>query len=232
MIFRKNFKTICALILAHILFGNVLAIEKAALTAEGMTGDSDEHKYNGGCAKLGIALSGDFSAQIEIFGGDLADELFMEYGLSVFKQNDNWLIGLNYNHKDFNVFTTDQFAFDWEKYQESLFTAAGIAGCDIRNLDDDRFFAGLMLRLYPHPDFMIESGMMYLQEIDESPDLAGVDIRLAMDYQPQIYGFKTFSIFYEERFDDMRIAGIRFYFGKSKSLVRRHREDNVLRIRG
>lgn len=232
MIYGKNIKTFHTFLLIILLSISVNAVEMPTVTGEAMTGDSDDEKYNGGCVKLGMQFYNDYYAQVEVFGGDLVDELFLETGIGIFRRTEKGHIGINYDHKDFSVFTTDQYTLDWERFMESLFTAAGVIGYDERNLADNRMFAGFMLRIYPIPDLMVESGLTYIYDFDIDFNLSGVDIRIASDYQPVIFGFKSASVFYEERFDDMRLVGIRYYFGKSKALFRRHREGNVLRIRG
>jgi hypothetical protein len=83
------------------------------------------------------------------------------------------------------------------------------------------FYLGT-LTLYPVPDlaFTIEGGQ-----------LAGLALGQArIEYQPELMGRRNLSLYASGVAGDLGVyrvtAGIRFYFGSEKSLIRRHREDD------
>jgi len=114
------------------------------------------------------------------------------------------------------------------EYYLSRFTLA--AGAGVATIDYDQpvpfidsnptnFYGSLGLRYYPLDDLMLAGSYVYV--FDNSLVLG------ELEYQTPIHGLTFFAEFAGGENDyEHALFGVQFYLGKSKSLIRRHREDD------
>jgi hypothetical protein len=117
----------------------------------------------------------------------------------------------------------------WDRF--TLFAGAGVATIDYDHpapfIDTDvtDFFGDVGLRYYPLDDLMLAAS--YVHVFDNELFLGSVE------YQIPIKGVSLFAEFARGENDyDHALFGLQIYFGPSKPLIRRHREDdppNVVR---
>ncbi|MGB0723749.1 MAG: hypothetical protein ACPGU7_15275, partial [Gammaproteobacteria bacterium] len=109
-----------------------------------------------------------------------------------------------------------------ERYWDDITVAAtaGLQGGDV----DDAAYANLDLRWYPSENLMLEAGALHVDSTN--------GLRLGAEFQP--FKARGLSVFVDagagDQGFDYVLAGVRWYFGASKPLKRRHREDDPVNI--
>jgi len=118
-----------------------------------------------------------------------------------------------------------QVAAEGELYLGNI-TVGALAGVGFgdENLNDTDFFALVDLSAYLTEDFRLYGGYRY--QIDQHMGALG------FEYMPGFASMPGMSVFGEGTVTDegeyMVFAGLRYYFGPQKSLIRRHREDDPI----
>ncbi|MCG8324933.1 MAG: hypothetical protein MI673_05405 [Thiotrichales bacterium] len=171
-----------------------------------------------------------YGFQLDALGGKIGGESRWGVGGHLFwRDPDRGLLGAiaSYN-KDSNKDAT-RLGVEAEKYWEQ-FTVLGSAGGQTGDIQGG-FFGNLDLRWYINDNAHITLG-----GLTSSGDVGG---RLSAEYQPGLSSLPGLSLFADgvvaDDFDQV-LFGIRYYFGETKSLKRRHREDdpqnNLLGVSG
>jgi hypothetical protein len=118
-----------------------------------------------------------------------------------------------------------QIAAEGELYAGN-FTVGALAGVGFgdENLNDADFFALVDLSAYLGEDVRLYGGYRY--QIDQHMGTLGVE------FMPGFASMPGMSVFGEGTVTDegeyMAFAGLRYYFGPQRSLIRRHREDDPI----
>ncbi len=110
-----------------------------------------------------------------------------------------------------------RIGLEGERYLND-FTIAGAIGQQGGDVDST-LYAGLDLRWYSNDNFMLEVGGLHNDSTSA--------LRLGAEFQPGESGLTLFvdAATGNNGFDYL-LLGARWYFGESKSLKRRHREDD------
>ena len=164
-----------------------------------------------------------FGAQLDGRGGKIDGDTILGAGGSLFwRDPDKGLIGLtgSYDHRDdHDPDSMTRVGAEVELYLDR-FTAIGRGGYQSGDVEDGPY-GRVDLRWYATDDFMLSAGGEVA--IDEYVG------RLRVEFRPAVNALPGLSLFAEGEVGEDNwtrvIAGVRFYFGNDKSLIRRHRED-------
>lgn len=197
---------------------------KLAYSGGSMEGDGGQNVF--GSFSLPIADS--FGFQADGLYTDVSDREFYGAGGHLFWRDwDKGLLGIagaTLNEDDISAGLLIAEA----EYYLNRFTLA--AGAGIANIDYDEsvpfiesdatdFYGSLGLRYYPLDDLMLSGSYVYV--FDNSLVLGEVE------YQTPVDGLTLFAEFAGGENDyEHALFGLQFYLGKSKTLIRRHREDD------
>ena len=188
-----------------VLDDDFLALGTGAFTVP--LGDSFGFQLDGMAAYTGDDDDGAFGAGGHLFWRDPATALIGLYGAYTWvgrRDTDN----------------VGQLAAEGELYLGNI-TVGAVAGVGFgdEDLDDLDFFGRVDLSAYLTEDFRIYGGYRY--QIEQHMATLGAD------FMPGWGGTALFAegtVTDEEEY--MVFAGLRYYFGPQKSLLRRHREDD------
>lgn len=131
------------------------------------------------------------------------------------------LIGLygsyTYHDSEGDSVNVSRVAVEGERYWGRI-TLSALAGAEFGDVSEDGFFSLVDLSYYASDDLRVYLGHQYAQ--------AGSMAKAGIEWQVK----SGMSLFAEGRSGandyDSALAGIRFYFGEDKTLIRRHREDD------
>ncbi len=205
-----------------------LAISAGAFSLDGPD-DFDDLDVDGSIGLLNGALSiplgHSFGLQVDGLLGTLDGDMVAGVGGHLFWRDPaTGLFGVygDYVHYDaggFGDVNTHRFGLEGELYL-GRFTISGVAGMEGGDIDES-FFDMIDLALYPTDDIKLYVGHRYAGDIHSAA--------LGAEWQLPITALSGLSVFGEGRLGEDFAAGwggIRVYFGESKSLIRRHREDD------
>ncbi len=171
---------------------------------------------------IGAQLDAGFGElDVNAYDGDLTS-----FGLHLFARNPELgLAGIFASHLEIEDFDFDQFGVEGEYYSGPM-TIAAILGQQDTDFDDD-LFASIDLRWYPMDELMVEIGARFI-ESDRRAHL-GAEYQLLQSLAS--YTDLALSAYADLAFGDddydHALIGLRTYFGSPKTLVMRHRQDQL-----
>jgi hypothetical protein len=210
----------------------------AAMAGEAVSGVNGKLGYLGGSmdGDFGNNVFGSFSvpvAQNLGFQGDglythVSDVDFTGAGGHLFWRDwDKGLFGVTGGFVHGDLVDSAAGGLEGEYYlgRWTFLAGFGVAGIDYDNpvpfIDTSvtDFYGSAGLRYYPLDDLMF--GATYLHVLDNELAFG------QLEYQTPIHGLSLFAeVARGENDYEHALFGAQFYFGKSKSLIRRHREDD------
>ena len=166
-----------------------------------------------------------YGAQVDGLLGGIGDDVVWGVGGHLFwRDPDKGLLGvvagvLGLNDGDPN--SAGWFGVEGELYS-GQFTTLARGGYQFGEIDDGGF-GGIDLRWYATDDFMLSGG--------GAVGAGDFVARFGAEYQPGLSALPGLSVFADAEIGeddwDRIFVGLRFYFGgETKSLIRRHREDD------
>jgi hypothetical protein len=212
----------CVLVLVCLLSTSSLGNEAVATTnfkTEGFYGNVDGETAKGLGASASVPLWRDFGLQIDGLGGEINPEDFYGVGLHAFWRNPGTgLFGLNATHTELREIEAPRLGLEGEYYLDR-FTISAYGGYQSGDIDDSGYGA-LQGRYYVLDDLMVSAGAATSDDQER--------YAFAVEYQTPVHGLSLFANVATGEDDyDHAFIGLRFYFGgESKSLIRRHREDD------
>lgn len=197
---------------------------KLAYSGGNMDGDGGQNVSG----SVSLPLSSRFGFQADGLYTDVSNRDFYGAGAHLFWRDwDKGLLGIagaTLHEDDIDAGLIGAEA----EYYLNRFTVT--AGAGVANIDYDvsvpfiesdptDFFGSLGLRYYPLDDLMLAGSYVYV--FDNSLVLG------ELEYQTPIDGLTFFAEFAGGENDyEHALFGLQFYLGKSKTLIRRHREDD------
>lgn len=177
-----------------------------------------------------VPVSKNFGFQIDGLGGfaDTAGELTGGVGAHLFWRDPSFgLFGISGGHsvreQNSGGMTRTTFAGAETELYLNEFTFAASAGQLFGTDIDNAFQANGKLLWYATDDFMISAAGLYNTDSKSR-------LRFGTEYQPAIAGLSGLSVFADGGAgQDNYVSGsvgLRFYFGESKTLKHRHRQDD------
>jgi hypothetical protein len=195
-----------------------------------MDGDTGNNVFG----SFSLPLAPNFGLQVDGLYTNVSDRDFYGAGGHLFWRDwDKGLVGVVGGAVHESDIDSSLAGLEGEYYFERFTVAAGagVATIDYDHsapfIDTDvtDFFANVGLRYYPLDDLMLAAS--YVHVFDNELFLGNVE------YQIPIKGVSLFAEFARGENDyDHVLFGLQIYFGPSKTLIRRHREDdppNVVR---
>lgn len=177
-----------------------------------------------------VPFANQFGARFDVMAGTSSDAFMVGGGIHIFMRDPELgLLGVavgavNTDRNTVNVpdQLTTVMGTEFELYKGQV-TFAGFAGFQST---DEGGESGVVGRLdtewYFHDNLMLSAGA----ETNPEHDILG---RIGVEYQPDLEGLSGLTFFAEGAYGDddfsRAYAGIRYYFGGSKSLKDRHRRD-------
>ena len=207
-----------ALLLSSSLFaqGDKPAVDGVNGKAE-ILGQSSEGD-NGGylLGSLSIPLGHSFGLQLDGAYGRVDGHKYEGLGAHVFYRDpDEYLVGALAYSVDHRGIDVDRYGVEFERYIDN-WTYGGHVGVQKGDMPDDHFY-GAFATYYPHDDLAIEIG---IDGHDDNKNLnVGADWQFQSNWALTAQGSAGDD-------DESVLLGVRYYFGKDKSLKRRMREDD------
>ncbi len=188
--------------------------------------DDKDGKFSGfGEGAVAIPLGHEFGAQVHGYDGSIADNNIFSFDGIIFWRNP--AVGLagpvaKYIKMEDDHQTT--WGLHGEAYVGPLTAVAEIGGVDHSTLEDT-YYGQAVIHWYPNPELQLYAGGV-LAHNDKAAGQIGVEYQMGLSVLPGLSIFADVGA----ASHDLKYAylGIRNYFGNVKSLIRRHREDNVL----
>lgn len=197
---------------------------KVAYSGGSMEGDGGQN----GFGSVSLPIADHFGLQADGLYTNVSDRDFYGAGGHLFWRDwDKGLLGITGATLQEDDIIAGLVAAEAEYYL-NRFTLA--AGAGVATIDYDEsvpfidanptdFYGSLGLRYYPLDDLMLAGSYAYV--FDDSLVLG------ELEYQTPIDGLTFFAEFADGENDyEHALFGVQFYLGKSKSLIRRHREDD------
>jgi hypothetical protein len=191
--------------------------------------DADNTKDFAGFVTGAIAapLGHQFGIQVDGGAGMAGNDLYWGGGGHLFWRDPaQGLFGLYGQYGEFKKASATRLGVEGEAYFGKFTLGGNVAyqwGNDSRKVDvDDGIVAGVNLKFYVTDNFMLRAG-------------GGVDTgkgfgKVGFEFQPGFAALPGLSLFADAGGGGndhvYALAGIRYYFGDNKTLVRRHREDD------
>ncbi|MEN6333269.1 MAG: hypothetical protein ABFE01_03355 [Phycisphaerales bacterium] len=197
---------------------------KIAYSGGSMEGDCGQN----GTGSVSLPLGDNFGLQADGLYTNVSDRDFYGAGGHLFWRDwDKGLLGVTGATLQEDEISAGLVAAETECYLSrfTLAAGAGVATIDydesVPFIDSDptNFYGSLGLRYYPLDDLMLAGSYVYV--FDNSLVLG------ELEYQTPIHGLTFFAEFAGGENDyEHALFGVQFYLGKSKTLIRRHREDD------
>jgi hypothetical protein len=213
----------CAVSLMGFLLTPVMANDAVStlnFKVEGLFGnrEGETAQFFGGSAAIPVGKS--FGVQVDGLAGRIDPTDIYGGGLHAFwRDSKTGLVGLTASYGDADSYEVTRVGGEGEVYFKH-FTARGIIGHQTGDIEDSAY-GGLQGQYYLLDDLVLSAGAMV-------SDKEGL-YAFSAEYQTPIQGLTCFaSVAKGEYHYDYAFVGLRFYFGgEHKTLIRRHREDNV-----
>ncbi len=189
-----------------------------------MDGDGGNNVFG----SLSLPVAQNFGFQADGLYTNVADrDFFGAAGHLFWRDWDVGLLGVAGGAVHQSEIDSSLTALEGEYYLDrfTLMAAAGVSTIDYEHpapfIDADvtDFFGSLGLRYYPLDDLMLSATYAHL--FDSELVVGNVEYQIPLD------GLSIFAEFARGEHDyDHALFGVQIYFGKTKSLIRRHREDD------
>lgn len=203
---------------APALAGN--AVSSANFKLDTFAGSVDGSHAESTAASFTTPISENFGLQIDGVYGQLGDDDIKGGGLHLFWRDSTiGLLGLTASQVELDDYAVERAGFEGEYYR-SNWTLAATAGQQGGDVENDGYGA-LNASYYLTDNLALSVG----------GSKSGQDDRwgLGIEYQTPVDGLTIYVNATEGNNSfDMTVAGLRYHFGASKSLKRRHREDDPL----
>lgn len=197
---------------------------KIAYSRGSMEGDCGQNVFG----SFSLPIADNFGFQADGLYTNVSDRDFYGAGGHLFWRDwDKGLLGIAGAVLDEDDIDAGLIVAEGEYYLNrfTVTAAAGVANIDYDESvpfiesDPTDFLGSLGLRCYPLDDLMLAGAYVYV--FDNSLILG------ELEYQTPIDGLTLFAEFAGGENDyEHALFGLQFYLGKSKSLIRRHREDD------
>ncbi len=162
-------------------------------------------------------------------------ETLREFGAALYVRGVRGRAGLAVDRQELDVFADDEFSLFGEWLANDITTVSSVLGHERRNHADDRYFAGLTLRLYALDNLAIDSGMVARATSDELRADA-FNVPLGLEFAPAPRALPGVSLFAQKDLDDgANFVGLRWVLTPAAStpLTLRERDfsSGPLRLR-
>lgn len=191
---------------------------------EGFGGSVDGEGSGGGAASIALPLPKlkNFGVQFDALGGEFNNLETAAGGLHLFwRDPEKGLLGATYNYTDFDIGDMHRAGGEGEYYWGN-FTFAANAGWQGSDNIQDSGYGGVSFSTYITEYFMMQAGFQHAWDTSLG--------YIEAEWQPDLGVAPGLSIYANfagaENDYEHAIAGVRYYFGAEKSLMRRHREDD------
>ncbi|MFI4987242.1 MAG: hypothetical protein ACHQF3_07360, partial [Alphaproteobacteria bacterium] len=189
------------------------------VSAEGGAGEGSPLGYLSGSGTLPVGDS--FGAQLDAaLGKSGRGTLWGVAGQGFWRDPAQGLLGGFAVHVTRDGLTLNRFGAEGEAYLDQ-FTVSGAAGYQDGRVGHGGF-ARAKLAWYPIDDLKFTIGAEYNPV--RPLGLAGVEYQLGLSALPGLAVFADGGV--SGRGAEFGLLGVRYYFGTTKSLIRRHREDD------
>ncbi|MCM8781760.1 MAG: hypothetical protein NC828_01735 [Candidatus Omnitrophica bacterium] len=182
--------------------------------------DADSVKF--GSATVTLPLTHSFGLAIDGLGGDYSASSLWGAGGNLFWRNpDKGLIGIIGSNVMVGANNASLGGVNGELYL-GQFSILADAGYQTGDTIKHGAFSDLILRYYPMDNLALNAGCAY-----SGGNTAGV---IGIEYMPRLKIFSGLTLFArgswgENNFHSVT-AGVKYYFGKGKTLKQKHREDD------
>ncbi len=201
--------------------GPAVSAPNAKISAGGGAADDEGTGIVQGSATFPLGTS--YGVQIDALGGATGDDARWGIGGQVFwRDPEEGLLGILSSFSSRGSTDVSRVGVEGEWYLGRI-TASARGGYQLGDGDaDDGGFGVIDLRWYATDNFFLSAG----GEVESGDGVA----RFGTEYQPGFSALPGLSFFAdgeigEDDFDRV-FVGIRYYFGATKPLIRRHREDD------
>lgn len=217
-------KIVFLLALLTLIYSPVFAEGPAVSAVNGkvdITGGSlDGEDAFVGSGSLSAPLGEFFGLQLDAAKGEIDSDDVQGGAVHLFMRDPQlYLLGATALYAELDDVEMQRYGAEAEAYM-GLFTLAVAGGQQTGDVDDS-IYASLDLRYYPLDNLMVEVGGS-IADTDDGKAHIGAEYQLMEGLA--VYGDLATG---EDNYEHA-LAGIRYYFGTEKSLLKRHREDDPL----
>jgi len=189
---------------------------------EGFVGVVDGEGSGGGAASLSIPLGNFIGFQIDGLVGEFDDQSVAAVGLHLFwRDPEVALLGAIYSYTDVDFGDFDRAGVEGEYYLKNLTFKAQLGWQGGHNIDDSAFGGGSLSY------YFLENLVFQIGAQGGSGNFLGT---VKAEWQPAFNMAPGLTAFANIGFGDddyeHALFGLRYYFGSTKSLIKRHREDD------
>ena len=213
----------CAVSLIGLLLNPVMANDAVStlnFKLEGLYGSREGQTVNGLGGSVAVPVGQSFGVQMDGLTGTIHPADVYGGGLHAFwRDSRTGLVGLTASSGEAETIAVTRVGAEGEYYFRQ-FTVRGTVGQQTGDVEDSTY-GGLQGQYYLQNDLVLSAGAMMADE-------EGL-FAFSAEYQTPIHGLTCFaSVAKGEYHYDYAFLGLRLYFGgEHKTLIRRHREDNV-----
>ena len=165
-----------------------------------------------------LPLSSKFGAQGDILAGQINSKTTNGYGVHLFwRDSDKGLFGITASRATYDSNALNRTGLEGEYYFKKA-TISGQLGRQTGDIASSNY-SGLNLSFYPINNLALSLG--------SNRENGNTKNNIDIEYQTKIKGLSLFANASTGNNDyNHAIGGIRYYFGKQKSLIERHRKDD------
>lgn len=218
----KSMRSCCIVCLLCLLSGAVTANDAVSTTnfkTEGFYGNIDGETAKSLAGSAAFPLGTRYGIQLDGLAGEINPDDIHGLGLHAFWRDSNiGLLGLTASNVEVDQTSANRVGIEGEYYLDR-FTLAGYVGHQSGDIDDSGY-GGLRAQYYVLDDLMLSACVATSDGFQRYA--AGVE------YQTPLNGLACFASAATGEDDyDQALFGLRLYLGTgSKSLIKRHREDD------
>ena len=187
-----------------------------------VAGDVDSSSATALSGSIAFPVANNWGAQIDAASGKIGGDSLSGLGGHFFwRDSDIGLIGLTAMSAKLGGIDVDRVGVEGEYYhnQWTFSGALGDLGGDMKGS-----YAGANVSYYYSGNLMIEAGLSKADNEDH--------YHLGLESMPFDGAFENLSLFADlsggNNGYDHALVGIKYYFGKKKNLIKRHREDDPI----
>ncbi len=196
------------------------AVSTTNFMVDGFYGNIDGETGKGVGGLAAVPLGDSYGLQVDGLYGEVNPDDIKGAGLHTFwRKSTLGLVGLTASLAEWENSEAIRVGAEGEYYWDQ-FTFGGFGGHQSGDVDDS-WYGGLVGRFYPLEDLMLSAAATTTDDFEVY--IFGVE------YQTPVPGLCVFATVAAGEDDyDHTLFGVQYYFGGSqKTLIRRHREDNV-----
>ena len=185
---------------------------------ETLLGNVDGNEANLLAGSFTSPLTSNFGVQGDVLAGKINSKTTNGYGIHLFwRDSDKGLLGLTTSRIKYSSSKLNRTGLEGEYYFKKL-TISGELGKQTGDIENSNY-GSLNLSYYPINNLALSIGSSRANKNNKN----NIDI----EYQTKVNGLSLFANASkgDNNYDHV-IGGIRYYFGKQKALIERHRKDD------